>query len=208
MNSVHIATVHYCVFERMPEMSRIIENPKELILNTAKAILYKDGYSQLSMRNVAKSCGIAAGTIYNYYPTKKDLVIEMMAGYCEEFFHSLDDIKSSKDAFFVKLDKIYNELGAFIKTFREIWLTPDLYDTPDYIEAGLEKENASIEKLIRKIEDIILTEAAAPNGTIRVRLDSYETAEFIVLNFITMVQIPTFKYTVFQKVLKELLSKA
>lgn len=51
-------------------MARVIDNPKQLILSHAKVILYDHGYQKLSMRALSKACGIALGTIYNYYPTK------------------------------------------------------------------------------------------------------------------------------------------
>ena len=59
-------------------MSRIIENPKGLILSNAKELLYNEGFKKFSMRNLSRKCGIALGTIYNYYSTKEELIIEMM----------------------------------------------------------------------------------------------------------------------------------
>jgi AcrR family transcriptional regulator len=98
-------------------MPRIIENPKQLILDTARSILLDKGYSELSMRNVAKDCGIAIGTIYNYYPTKKDLIIDMMSGYWTEYISILEKTIYEENAFFIKLHNIFKELKAFVNTF-------------------------------------------------------------------------------------------
>lgn len=186
-------------------MARIIENPKQLILDTAENIIFEKGYSELSMRNVAKECGIAIGTIYNYFPTKKELVIDMMSNYWREFLDVLDRLIGEEEPFFTKLHKVFQKLEAFISTFKEVWLRPELYSTPDYIENGLTQQNIYMEKLIRMLEDFLTSEAAKADSAIKLRLDSYETSKFIVLNFITIIQMPSFEYQSLEKFLKKLL---
>lgn len=184
-------------------MSRIIENPEQLILSRAKEILYNEGIKKFSMRNLSGKCGIALGTIYNYYSTKEELIIEMMTDYWKENFYILEDILNSNDTLYIKLNEIFNKLNNFIKTFKEVWLKPELYENTDCIKKGLEKENIYIEKLVIMIERILLKEEE--NNKIKLRLDSYETAKFILMNYITMVQMPIFKYSSFEMFLKELL---
>lgn len=184
-------------------MSRIIENPKQLILGKAKEILYNQGYNKLSMRTLSKSCDIALGTIYNYYPTKKDLVVEMMTDYWQNYLNSVEKIADSHNDIYVKLNNIFDELKIFIESFRQYWLTPALYDSPEYVEGGLKKEFIFMEKLINIIKDILVKEQVSNN--IKIKLGAYETANFIVMNLLTMVQMPLFKYSSFEMFLKELL---
>jgi len=190
-------------------MARIIENPKQLILDNAKNILYSEGYSNLSIRNVAKASGLAVGTIYNYYPTKKDLVIEMMIEYWGECFKALEIILNSKTSLYDKLFKIFNELNMFISTFKEVWLKANKADNADNSNSGLEKENLHmenhIEKLIRTIEELLIEESAKSNSEITIKMDTYELAKFIVMNFITMIQMQMFQYASFENILKQLL---
>jgi len=190
-------------------MARIIENPKQLILDNAKNILYSEGYSNLSIRNVAKASGLAVGTIYNYYPTKKDLVIEMMIEYWGECFKALEIILNSKTNLYDKLFKIFNELNMFISTFKEVWLKANKADNTDNPNSGLEKENLHmenhIEKLIRTVEELLIEESAKSNSEITIKMDTYELAKFIVMNFITMIQMQMFKYASFENILKQLL---
>ncbi|MDR3598003.1 TetR/AcrR family transcriptional regulator [Clostridium sp.] len=182
-------------------MSRIIENPQKLILSKAKEILYNEGYPKLTMRNVSKACDIALGTIYNYYPTKKELVVEMMTDYWREYMDVTQDIAISNYEFYDKLNKIFDTLSVFIKTFKDAWLKPKLYDNPDYVSYGMEREHIYIEKLVHLIEDILIKDNKVNNS-----LGYYETAKFIVMNFITIIQMPAFKYSSFEVVLKELLN--
>lgn len=184
-------------------MARVIENPKQLILSKAKEILYQQGYQKLSMRALSKACDIALGTIYNYYPTKKDLIVEMMTDYWQNYLDSVQAIVNSDTELYLKLNKVFNELDGFIKNFRQYWLTPELYDNREYVDGGIKNENRYIEKLITMVEDVLSKEAAEKN--IQIKLGARETANFIIMNFITIVQTPLFKYETFELFLKELL---
>lgn len=55
-------------------MPKIIDNVKAEILKEAKRQLFESGYASMTLRSVAKSCHVAVGTIYNYYPSKELLV--------------------------------------------------------------------------------------------------------------------------------------
>lgn len=48
---------------------------KESILAACKDIVAESGMAALNMRNVAKKCGVAVGSVYNYFPSKDDLTI-------------------------------------------------------------------------------------------------------------------------------------
>jgi len=92
-------------------LSRVIENPKQLILSNAKKILYNQGYHKLSMRALSKACDIALGTIYNYYPTKKDLIVEMMTEYWQNYLDSVQEIATSNTDLYIKLNNIGGTAG-------------------------------------------------------------------------------------------------
>lgn len=203
MNIVHMSSVH-CEKEGN-DMSRIIENPHQLILDTAKTILFSKGYTELNMRNVAKECGIAIGTIYNYFPNKRDLVVEMMSGYWREYFNIFENIVNKDISFFLKLHNIFKELETSIKTFKEVWLRPELYQTPDYVKNGLAREDIYMQTLVKRFETFLVAESSKVNPEIQLKYDSYEVAKFILLNFVTMIQMPTFAYESFEAFLKELL---
>ena len=55
-------------------MPKIIENLKSQLLQEAKKQIETGGYSALTIRSVAKNCGVGVGTVYNYFPSKDDLI--------------------------------------------------------------------------------------------------------------------------------------
>lgn len=195
--------IYLCDFERGSLLPKIIENPKQLILGEAKRILYSEGYSKLSMRNISKACGIALGTIYNYYPTKHDLVIGMMTDYWKENMNKLESIGSTEGSFYDKLDKLFDQLSGFIKTFRDEWLNPEFYAQPDYVRRGTKEEILYVDKLTDLIEGILDREIKA--GRIKSRIPAREAARFILMNFVTIMQMPVFEYSSFKKILKEII---
>ena len=182
------------------KLPRIIEDPRELILSEAKKILENEGYSQISIRRVAKECGIAVGTIYNYFPTKKELIIEMMTDFWEEYFCNIEPILNSQEGFYIKLKKLFSDLAQFIKRFREIWLHHELYSSPDYIESGLKRKNLYIDQLIGIIEELLVKEVYHKENV--KNFNSNNMASFILINFISMVQMPYFDYQFFERILK------
>lgn len=186
-------------------MPKIIDNPRELILNEAKDLLYKEGYSSISIRRVAKECDIAVGTIYNYFPTKKELIVEMMTNFWEEFFHDVDIVLHSTKDFYEKLREIFNNISEFIRRFRETWLRNELYSSPDYIESGVERQNIYIDKLIAIVEEMLGKEMDNKNKESLKDFNSNQIAKFIVMNFIAMVQMPYLDYESFEKILKALI---
>ncbi len=60
-------------------MSRITQElkteTKEHILEVAARLFQTQGFQKTTTRTIAKQCGIGEGTLFNYYPTKDDLLI-------------------------------------------------------------------------------------------------------------------------------------
>jgi AcrR family transcriptional regulator len=62
-------------------MSRISQEEKEetkqAILTVATELFQQFGYTKTSTKEIAKRCKIAEGTIFNYFPTKDDILLEV-----------------------------------------------------------------------------------------------------------------------------------
>ena len=55
-------------------MPKIIENLREELLTEAKRQIAERGYKNTTIRSVAAECGIAVGTVYNYFKSKDMLI--------------------------------------------------------------------------------------------------------------------------------------
>ena len=59
-------------------MPKAIDDLHNTILREARPILVSHGYEQLTIRNVARICGVAVGTVYRYFDSKDELVSEIL----------------------------------------------------------------------------------------------------------------------------------
>lgn len=180
-------------------MPKIIENLRDTILSVAKNIVIEEDYDRLTMRKVSEESGIAVGTIYNYFPTKQALMIQLLEDYWYEYLIIIDEIDHSETDFYGKLSKIFIKLEEFLNTFMEVWLKNS---RPGYDDDSRSRKDIFTEKLIVKLEEI-LTEAEK-TGEINLILDSHELANFLLMNFIMMAQMKQFKYENFKKIIIKL----
>jgi TetR/AcrR family transcriptional regulator, cholesterol catabolism regulator len=54
--------------------SELLEARKEQIINSASNLFLKKGYERTSIRDIARECNIAMGTLYHYIKTKENLL--------------------------------------------------------------------------------------------------------------------------------------
>lgn len=60
---------------------------KEEILSKSRFIVMEQGISAINMRTVAKACGVAVGSIYNYFPSKSALIMATIEDVWNDIFH-------------------------------------------------------------------------------------------------------------------------
>lgn len=94
---------------------------KEELLNVALEIIKRDGLESLNIRLVAKECNISVGCIYNYFPSKSELILAII----EEFWNtiinksSFDKVKSNDfiDLIYDTYNRLYFGLKEFTSDF-------------------------------------------------------------------------------------------
>lgn len=59
-------------------MPKIIENLEARLLEEAKKQVEESGYAAMTVRSVAKACGVGVGTVYNYFPSKDAMLATYM----------------------------------------------------------------------------------------------------------------------------------
>lgn len=89
---------------------------RESILKESRDLVSKEGLKALSIRKLAKNCGVAVGTIYNYFTSKDDLMISTIESVWEDIF-MIDDLKGDSIDFVKYLEDIFNHLSYGIKKY-------------------------------------------------------------------------------------------
>lgn len=188
-------------------MARILENPKDLILFTAKQLVEREGIAALSMRKLATECDIALGTIYNYYPTKMELIINIIEDFWIGCFSDFDLRDSSDMGFFEYLKQLYFHILGYLESFRNNWLS-DLLSLPKLSKAkGKIKETEYTNKLLVMISMLFEKHKDEFERETFENLDKQMLCDFVFVNFMAMLKKYEHNYDFFDLILKKVLLK-
>lgn len=99
--------------ELIDEEEELTEKQKKIIVSAIESFAEK-GYSATSTSEIAKKAGVAEGTIFRHYKTKKDLLLAIVAPVMAKFVAPFI-IKDLKKV----LDKDYEHFEDFLKAILE-----------------------------------------------------------------------------------------
>ena len=83
----------------------ITEHRRKQILDAALVVFSKKGYGEATIPDIAREAGIAVGTIYNYYPSKRDILVSVLASHVlsEPFLKLMEQPPEADDEAFFRL---------------------------------------------------------------------------------------------------------
>lgn len=95
---------------------------KDIILEQALLIAKKEGVDKLSMRKLASACGIAIGSVYNYYPDKDALVTALAEEFWNSIFADQNRLYRSGMSFTWFLEQYYAYLYNKMSPYDSSWV--------------------------------------------------------------------------------------
>lgn len=87
------------------------ETRKGEIIKTAAKLFKEKGYSAVTMRDIAKSMGIRAASLYNHISSKQEILSNIIISLAEEFTKGMEIIKNSNHT---NIDKLKNIIGLHV----------------------------------------------------------------------------------------------
>ena len=106
-------------------MPKIIENVRGLLINEAKAQIDENGYENVTIRSIARGCGIGLGTFYNYFKSKDMLIATFLLEDWQEMITNVTEKTKGESDPVVVVKEIYVSLGDFIKKHYSIFAAPE-----------------------------------------------------------------------------------
>ncbi len=74
-------------------------NNRKKILKVAEELFARQGYEQTTTRDISKACGMAKGTLFNYFQSKETLAMTMVAEAFETGREQYERRKSGEESF-------------------------------------------------------------------------------------------------------------
>lgn len=152
------------------------------ILEAAKAIFSSAGLHKADMNEIAKRANIAKGTVYLYFPSKKDLFIAVIQDGLESLSHKIREEVENIDDSVGKIKKAISTYMLFFKDHQALYrilLQPDL-ELIDGIAETM--KDVKLSKLPQIAETI---KKGIEKGQIR-KVDE-ETVSYMILGMIDLV---------------------
>ncbi len=155
-------------------MPKIISNLHDSITQKAKEILLEKGYAGLTIKEVATACGIANGTMYNYFTSKQYLVGCIILKDWEKAHDAMRQnalLAQDLDGCF---SAIYVQMSAFVQLYKVLFFSKEQNSDAGY--NYFERH----EILVSQISEVIAEYCAAKSAS----LDKF-TQNFIAESIIT-----------------------
>ncbi len=102
-------------------MPKIIPELGKTIRETARTVLMREGYHALSMRVLAKQCGIAVGTLYNHYGGKEELAAAVTMEDWQRVLREMDAFAETRHGLMEGLTGLCTLLASFTGQYRQVW---------------------------------------------------------------------------------------
>lgn len=102
-------------------MPKIIENLESRLLEEARRQIEESGYGALTIRSVARSCGVGVGTVYNYFPSKDALVAAYMLQDWKDCVCAVERFSRDSDSAEPVVHCIYEQLQQFALRHRKLF---------------------------------------------------------------------------------------
>lgn len=141
----------------MHSENRIAEKKTERyeeIIRAAFDVFIKKGFHQTKMEEIARKAGVGKGTIYEYFPGKKELFCGMVKQCMTWYYHTIEQ-GAKKDGDFRQ--KLVNMMDAHLKFAAHARsLTNLMFHDFAYISRDLHKWIIEGQKkMVRMVEDIL-----------------------------------------------------
>lgn len=102
-------------------MPKIIENLEAKLVAEAKKQIEEFGYVTMTIRSVAKACGVGVGTVYNYFASKEELLAAFLLNDWNLCISAVNAVSADSDSPVPVLRCIHDQLLRFTQQHQSIF---------------------------------------------------------------------------------------
>ncbi len=149
---------------------------KDQILEKAMEIAIREGVDQVSIRKLASACGIAVGSVYNYYPDKQNLIAAVCEKFWSEILTDQEKLYQKGISFTSFLEQYYSFLYGRLAQYDKGWLVKI---------SGRESEK----KVIRMLKQVLLEDRGVNGSIWNMELNEDAFCQYVVTNLMALLQV-------------------
>ncbi len=124
---------------------------KEQILTEAARLFHEKGYFAATLRDLAKRCGIQAGSVYYHFSSKQELLLQLMEYVLDELTSRVQEAVASSDD---PIDQLKRAVTVHIDY--HISHLPETYVTDSEIKGLIEDNYSRILRKRKRYESIFI----------------------------------------------------
>ncbi len=139
---------------------------KDLIIKNAVSVLSEKGFSNVSMRSIAKRCDMSATNLYNYFSSKDEIYITILIQGFNQLYSEIGKASVKEEDLFKKakdMIRAYFDFGIKNRYYYEIMFSNAAPTYKDYIGTkyeNLAKTEMDLSNKIIEITKKLLIEVA------------------------------------------------
>ncbi|KNF08349.1 TetR-family transcriptional regulator [Gottschalkia purinilytica] len=180
-------------------------NCKETILNSAREIAFEKGLSNVNIRDVAKKSDIALGTVYNYFPTKGDLLASVIESFWIDARSYIYLHSDTNHDFYENIQNMYKNLSSYFYEFEKNWLNQIALIKSEDKVTGKQKMDEYLLEIQKEIIHLMDMDQNIKNHKWTEALTKEKCASFILNNFMFMINKKENNIDYFIEILKRTL---
>ena len=136
---------------RQVKASKTKLDVSEQIFDATDRLMAKEGLHHLSMHKLAKEAGIAAGTIYLYFKSKDELLVQFARRVFNKFVTAIEEGFDESQSFFEQYRRMWWNIWHFLQENPTILLNMNQYRSlPGFLETCKEMEHSCWEQFCIK----------------------------------------------------------
>lgn len=149
---------------------------REKILDAAMEIAIREGVDHVSIRKLARSCGIGLGSMYNYYPGKEALIRAVSETFWNRILRDQDKLYRYGMGFTMFLEQYYGFLYGRLAQYDTSWLTQINQDS-------VQRKNA-----IGLLKEVLEQDKSVNPAIWNMELNQDAFVEYVFVNLMALLQ--------------------
>lgn len=156
------------------------------LLAAAKEIAYTQGLAAVNIRAVAAAGGVAVGSLYNYFPTKADLIAAVIEDFWRVAAHRETCSPRPGEPFPDYVGRLYEALRVELAAFRSDWLRQVSALGAEERQKGRALEERCFAHLKSNLLRALEGDPAAPRSGPAARREEF--ADFVFSNMLALLR--------------------